>query len=127
MSKSGLGCIVLFAVTLILGVALYTTCPTTADHRAVLSETVEQVINERLDSNKDDLMKKVINMLGPDALSETSVLAISQMLHVENYYFFSVGHIRYKDKDYRISFGVMGRVFAPDKNDLQLLMQQYGI
>jgi len=127
MNKSGIGCVVLFVLSFILGVSLYKTCPTTADHRAVLGEAVSEVIDTRLTSKNDDLMSKVLEIVGKETLDQTSNLVISQLLHVDNYYFFSVGRIRYKNMDHMVSVGVFGHVFAPDKEDLEMLLNTYGI
>jgi hypothetical protein len=124
MSKSGLGCVVLFVAILTLGISLYTTCPTSADHRAALNEVMGEVINDRIGVS-EDLMESVLGMAGRYALGKTSDLALSQMLRVENYYLVSVGHITIQGQDHIVSVGILGHVFAPSKEDVEKEIQKY--
>lgn len=127
MNKGGIGCVVVFVLLLTLGITLYTTCPTKADHRNALNEAVTAVINERLGEQRYDIMGKIANVLGKKMLNETSEVAINQMLHVDDYVFISVGRIHFKGRDHIVSVGVLGHVFAPDKDDLQALLSEHGI
>ena len=127
MNKAGLGCIVTFIMIIVLGTALYTTCPTTADHSAALSELLNDVLDERIEATDDELVSSVMKIVGRYALNESGSQTLSQMLHVDNYYVVSVGRIRIKNYEQTVSIGVLGHVFTPDKDDIKAELNRYGL
>lgn len=127
MTKGGIGCVIVFALILILGVSLYETCPTPSDHRAALNDVVTAVIDDKFETHRDDLIGKAMDLLGKNNIGQTGQLAVSQMLHVDNYYFFSIGRIHFKGREHTVSFGILGHVFAPDKEYLQEELSRFGL
>ena len=115
MEKKKKGWIAWVIVAGVLFVALIT-CPKKQDHIIALSDKLAARAELSEESNKLDALLTV-------AFNKLSEYAIESSVTADDYLFFSVGKLFYKDSKVFVSFGIFGHVFTVPLSKLQRLIQ----
>jgi hypothetical protein len=122
------GCAFIIVALVALVVAMFVTCPSEAEHKAVLNREFSAAINEKFGIDKsDDIIGSIFNMIGQSAVGLSSGFAINNIVTVDNYYIVSIGKMNYGGKERIVSVGVLNHVFAPDKDFILKMMKENGI
>lgn len=123
------GCALTIVLLVGILVAMFIFCPSEAQHKAVISKEFGAAINERFGITKNDnsIMSSVFSIIGQTTVGIGSDFSVNQMVKVDNYYLFSIGRINIAGKEHIVSIGILNHVFAPDKDDIIMVMKEYGI
>mgnify|MGYP002625471280 FL=1 len=104
------------------------TCPKASAHKEVLTMALQEAVDEGMDSaTGNDLFGSVLKAMGQLTVGTTAKYVVDSMVRVDDYYFFSVGRLKYGNSERIVSIGLFNHVFAPDKDDLLELAGRYGI
>ena len=113
----GKGCLITVVLAIVAAVTLFATCPKPEEHREAIREVMTDAVSAKLGA-KSEVLGAVTSVLGHSILKQASDAAIDQLVHVDNYYLFSIGRIRWEGKDRTISVGILGQVITPSKEDI---------
>lgn len=98
-----------------LVIALAVTCPDKKDHERAIASVTKEWMGDKLDSwGMDGMLGSMFRMLG----GMSADYAIDEMIDVDDYFLWSVGHLNIGNEQYRTSIGVMGHVFTFNKEQI---------
>lgn len=107
--------ILILLTILVVVFAFIMTCPNKEDHQSAIANQVTEII-------KSDSVASTtgIGLLGTAVISKFVEAAVANMISVNNYFFFSLGTVKYNNEKVLVSIGVMHHVFCLfDKKDLE--------
>ena len=127
------GCALIVVLLLVLVMAMFATCPKEVDHRLAVTELGNEVLQAKIEQSGVNRWLKAAGIDFGDkhqALLDTtgSISAgfmVNNLLHIDDYYFFSVGRLKVGAKDYVVSVGVLNHVFTPDKETVIEVIDNY--
>ena len=123
------GCVLLPLLLIIaLTMTMFFTCPKPIDHQIALRQLSNEVINHKIEdvapSNEvGDLLRMAGHVFG----DTPARIAVENLVVVNDYYFFSVGRLRFQNHEQTVSFGIFNHVFVPSKEDVLQQLQEYGL
>lgn len=98
-----------------LVIALAVTCPDKKDHERAIAGVTKEWMGDKLDSwGANGMIGSMFRMLG----GMSADYAIDEILDVDDYFLWSVGHVNIGNEQYRTSVGVMGHVFTFNKEQI---------
>ncbi len=126
------GCALLCVGTIVLLIAMTLTCPKKMDHQAALRNTLREIVNTKIDEvaeneQMDASASTFTKMVGQMAITQFGDVAIDQLLSVDDYVLFSVGHLKYGQADRIVSLGLLNHVFTPSTEDISEELQRHGL
>lgn len=103
-----LGLVILMAIT----------NPSKENHQAVIRENATRALSKAIGAESDDILSIGLSMF--DKMLATPIIneALDHMLHYHNYVFFSTTSIETKDGNTTTSYGVLGKVFTADEENM---------
>lgn len=122
------GCAISVVALIVLMLTMVATCPKASAHKEVLTMALQEAVDEGMDSaTENDLFGSVLKAMGQLTVGTTAKYVVDSMVRVDDYYFFSVGRLKYGNSERIVSIGLFNHVFAPDKDDLLEVAGRYGI
>ena len=98
-----------------LVIAMAVTCPDKKDHERAIASVAKEWMGDKLDSwGANGMLGTMFRMLGGVGAD----YAIDEMLDVDDYFSWSVGHVTVGNEQYRTSVGIMGHVFTFNKEQI---------
>ena len=94
------------------------TCPKKEQHVAVLTEKVNYLLSDTVDSS-DDL--KVLGAMFGGAIAKQ---VLNMYLTVDDHVLFSIGHLEYDGEDNLLSVGAFGHIFTISNEELKRRVEQ---
>lgn len=110
----------IIAILVIIGllVAMALTCPKKEQHVTVLTEKMNYILSDTVDS-QDDF--KVLSAMFGSAIAKQ---VLNMYLTVDDYVLFSVGRIEYKGENNLLSVGAFGHIFTISNEELKRRVEQ---
>ncbi len=112
MSNKG---VLILLVVLVAVFGIIMTCPDKSAHQKAITNKVVNII-------KDDSVASAtgIGTLGSEVIAKFVDAAVANVITVNNYYFFSIGTVRYGKDKVVVSIGCLHHIFCLfDKKDLE--------
>lgn len=95
-----------------LAAVMTITCPDKQQHKEALQEIVDYIINDEISGDTSG-----VGFFAYFLGSKFMNLTIDNILHVDNYFVFSIGRIDLPDSESKkVSFGILGHIFTVDKD-----------
>lgn len=105
--------LIVLCVLVALLCMLIITCPGTDAHR----DAIKKSVTEEIDRRKDAADNSFGAAIGGFFAQQLASLAVDNMVHVDNYFIFSLGRVHFDGKDHTLSVGVLGHVYTLNAND----------
>ena len=112
------GLIVTLLVIIGILLSAVLTCPKKEQHVTVLTEKLNYLLSDTVDSNDD---MKVLGAMFGSALAKQ---VLNMYLTVDDHVLFSVGRIEYKEENNLLSVGAFGHIFTLSNEELKRRVEQ---
>lgn len=127
------GCALIIVLLLALLVVMFVTCPKEEDHRLAVMQLCSEVVQTKVEESD---VSKWLKATGIDLGDSKQLLLeatgnvssgvlVNNLLHVDDYYLFSVGRMKVQHNEYIVSVGVMNHVFTPSKETVSEAIDNY--
>lgn len=105
--------LIVLCVLVALLCMLIITCPGTDAHR----DAIKKSVTEEIDRRKDAADNSFGAAIGGFFAQQLASLAVDNMVHVDNYFIFSLGRVHFDGKDHTLSVGILGHVYTLNANE----------
>ena len=95
------------------------TCPGKKAHQAAIRDLITETLDEEPPEIIPQELLPVWNVLGSLAAGQLIDVLLDSQLEVRNYAIFSIGRIQLPDEKKTVSFGILGKIYTFDKEDIQ--------
>jgi hypothetical protein len=117
-SKTRWGLIIAVIIIIGLLVAMVLTCPKKEQHVNVLTEKLNYILSDTVDSEDD------FKILGAMLGSAIAKQVLNMYLNVDDHVLFSVGRLEYKGENNIMSIGAFGHIFTISNEELKRRVEQ---
>ncbi len=105
--------LIVLCVIVALLCMLVITCPGTDAHRDAIKKSVSEEIDRRQDAAGNGFGAAI----GGFFAQQLASVAVDNMVHVDNYFIFSLGRVHFDGKDHTLSVGILGHVYTLNASD----------
>lgn len=88
-------------------------------HQAAIRDLITETLDEEPPEIIPQELLPVWNVLGSLAAGQLIDVLLDSQLEVRNYAIFSIGRIQLPDEKKTVSFGILGKIYTFDKEDIQ--------
>lgn len=111
--------IIIGTLTAAVVLTLVFTCPGKKAHQAAIRNLITETLDEEPPKIIPQELLPVWNVLGSLAAGQLIDVLLDSQLEVRNYAIFSIGRIQLPDEKKTVSFGILGKIYTFDKEDIQ--------
>lgn len=111
--------IIIGTLTAAVVLTLVFTCPGKKAHQAAIRDLITETLDEEPPVIIPQELLPVWNVLGSLAAGQLIDVLLDSQLEVRNYAIFSIGRIQLPDEKKTVSFGILGKIYTFDKEDIQ--------
>lgn len=111
--------IIIGTLTAAVVLTLVFTCPGKKAHQAAIRDLITETLDEEPPEIIPQELLPVWNVLGSLAAGQLIDVLLDSQLEVRNYAIFSIGRIQLPDEKKTVSFGILGKIYTFDKEDIQ--------
>lgn len=111
--------IIIGTLTAAVVLTLVFTCPGKKAHQAAIRNLITETLDEEPPEIIPQELLPVWNVLGSLAAGQLIDVLLDSQLEVRNYAIFSIGRIQLPDEKKTVSFGILGKIYTFDKEDIQ--------
>lgn len=111
--------IIIGTLTAAVVLTLAFTCPGKKAHQAAIRDLITETLDEEPPEIIPQELLPVWNVLGSLAAGQLIDVLLDSQLEVRNYAIFSIGRIQLPDEKKTVSFGILGKIYTFDKEDIQ--------
>lgn len=115
--------IILYTTIMILALSaalLIFTCPEREDHDVALRNAISEVYKSHISGSEDQSgAMKYLSFMGSLILDHFADSFIKNHVTFNDYYLFSTSEAEFKGKERIIAFGILGKIYTFDEDDLE--------
>lgn len=111
--------IIIGTLTAAFVLTLVFTCLGKKAHQAAIRDLITETLDEEPPEIIPQELLPVWNVLGSLAAGQLIDVLLDSQLEVRNYAIFSIGRIQLPDEKKTVSFGILGKIYTFDKEDIQ--------